>query len=175
MNVLGYDTIGANLTGVYTAPAQLGCKFTASGSDTFDTVKVWLQANSVTGNFKVALYSDSSGVPDAELYASSGSGVLTTTGAIVSCAMNGSIVSGTTYWIVVSCDTDFIMAYDGGGSNQTFDDYTSYANFNNPYTSGGASPDNYYAAVITIYLDKDTSVATIKGLATIKGMATLKI
>jgi hypothetical protein len=173
MNVLGYDTIGANLTGTYTAPAQLGCKFTASGSDTFDNVMVWLQAGSVSGDFKVALYSDSAGSPDALLYSSAGSGVLTTTGAWVSCPMSGSVVSGTTYWILVSCDTNFLMPYDGGGSNQTFDDYTAYPTFNNPY--GVSAPDNYYAAVISIYLDRTITTTTIKGLATIKGIATLKL
>ena len=169
MNILGYDTIGANLTGTYSAPAQLGCKFTASASDAFNSVKVWLQGTG-TGNFKVALYSDSAGTPDALLYSSSGSGILTTTGEWVSCDLVGSITNGVTYWIIVSCDVNFLMAYDGGGSNQTFDDYIAYATFNNPY--GVGEPDSYYSAVISIYLDK--ALSTIKGLATIKGIATLK-
>lgn len=176
MNVLGYDTLGGNATGVYTAPVQLGCKFTASASDTFDEVMVWLQANTTNGNFKVSLYQDLAGVPNTELYDSGAtSGTLTTTGAWVSCPLSGSIVSGTTYWIIVSCNVDFIMKYDGGGSNQTFDDYTSYPTFNNPYTSGGGSPDSYYGAVLSVYLNKSSTLATIKGIGTIKGIATLRL
>lgn len=154
-SVLGYDTIGGSVTGGYSAPVQLGCKFTAGATDVFDEVVVWLQASTITGNFKVALFEDSVGTPGTLLYSSGAiTGTLTTTGAWCTCPLNGSITSGTTYWIVVSCNVNFIMAFDGGGANQAFDDYTAYPTFNNPYISGGATPDSYYSAVLSVYLNK---------------------
>ena len=152
--VLGYPSIGTVYTGTYVAPAQIGCLFKAYKSSLFDNIKVRMKTVSTPGRINVALYSDNAGSPKNLLCKSGGSyGTVSTTENWYSCPLKGHVVLGTSYWLVVSCNQNFIMNYDLGVSNQTLDDYTTYATWGDPYNTG---PDAYYPAVMSFYLQNSS-------------------
>jgi hypothetical protein len=148
--VLGYPSIGDSNTGTYTAPAQLGCLFTSKTTVLFDSVYVRMNTTSLNGRINAALYTDNSGSPDSLVCKSGDSyGAVSTTNDWYSCPLRGGIKGGLNYWLVISCDQDFIMKYDLGSNGKTFDDYTTYATWGNPYNT---TPDSYYGAVMSFYL-----------------------
>lgn len=159
-SVLGYPSIGTAYTGTYSAPAQLGCLFKAYKSSLFDNIKVRMKTTTTPGRINVALYDDNVGAPKNLLCKSGGSyGTVSTTENWYSCPLRGHVVEGSSYWLVVSCNQNFIMNYDIGTANQTLDDYTTYATFGDAYNT---TPDNYYNAIMSFYL-QNSSLTNVSG------------
>jgi hypothetical protein len=157
--VLGYTTIGSVTTGGYTGPAQIGCLFVAGSTELFDEVYVYMQSTTATASITAAIYHDNNTTP-SDLCFSTKSYTLIDNGAFkwYSIPLRGIVQASTNYWIVISCDKNFLMKYDNGGANQTFDDYTTYGTWGNPYNT---TPDAYYNAIMSFYLKKSDSSAYV--------------
>jgi hypothetical protein len=171
--VLGYPSIGKQHTS-YTAPAQVGSLFTAEKTKLFDSVYVRIAAASSPGRMSVALYTNNVTTPDT-LVCQSGLSYATfsTVEKWYCCPMKGLIRAGNSYWIVVSCDHDFIMMYDstsGGSPLQTFDDYPGSFNiFGSTYNTG---PDTFYPRLMSFYLQNSTYFAEASQFTTFNGLGT---
>ena len=168
--VLGYPSVGNIDTGTYSAPAQIGSLFTApaKGTKLFDTVYVRMRAATTAGRMSAALYLDAAGAPGTLISQSGGSYVTySTTEKWYGCPMKGQIKEGDSYWIVISCNQNFIMKYDIVNSNSTFDDYTAFNVFGSTYNT---TPDAYYKALMSFYLQNSTYFAEAPQYTTFNGL-----
>jgi hypothetical protein len=68
--------------------------------------------------------------------------------------MRGYIEAGQYYWLVVSCNQNFIMNYDSGFTNQSFDAPVSYATWNANYNLGSIA--SYGARSMSFYLQNSS-------------------
>jgi hypothetical protein len=154
---LGYPSIGEIYTPTYTAPGEIGCLFQAPANSLFDNLQVRMRTATTPGRINVALYSDNSGTPKNLLCTSGGSyATVSTTEKWYSCPMRGYIVSGLSYWLVVSCNQNFIMNFDSGFTNQSFDASVPYATWNTAYNLG--SIGSYGARSMSFYLQNSSLV-----------------
>jgi hypothetical protein len=116
MATFGYTTHGANST-AFTAPQ--GSKFTAPGNGDITKITVWINAyygGSV--NFRVAIYSDSSGTPNAKL-AESGSATAVSSSAEYDCNISYTMTGGTAYWLMAWADSaNADTSWDTGTTHQ---------------------------------------------------------
>lgn len=117
---IGRNTVGGTVSGEIATSTFFGCKFLANSSFTTSRIWCYMNHNDATVNFRVAIYSDNSGVPTNKLAESGGTGTYDATPAWRSCNIAYSIVQGTTYWLSAWGEDNVFYYYDAGTSNQTF-------------------------------------------------------
>jgi len=166
---LGYPSIGEIYTPTYTAPGEIGCLFLAPANSLFDNLQVRMRTVTTPGRINVALYSDNGGSPKTLLCTSGGSyATVSTTEKWYSCPMRGYIVSGISYWLVVSCNQNFIMNFDSGFTNQSFDASVPYATWNTAYNTGsigsyGARSMSFYLQNSSLLFDSGDQIVNFNG------------
>jgi len=166
---LGYPSIGEIYTPTYTAPGEIGCLFQAPAYSLFDNLQVRMRTATTPGRISVALYSDNSGSPKFLLCTSGGSyATVSTTEKWYSCPMRGYIEAGQYYWLVVSCNQNFIMNYDSGFTNQSFDAPVSYATWNASYNTSliasyGARSMSFYLQNSSLLFDSGDQLINFNG------------
>ena len=115
-------------------------KFQAVAAGTLKSIRVYFAGGS--GNVKVAIYSDSSGSPNALLASATAA---CSAGWNTISVSDVSIVSGTYYWLAHITDCGFLRAVSSGGvAKYKFTSYSKFS-FPNPAGSGFSSDDCTYA------------------------------
>ncbi len=142
----GYGTIGGTNADTWN---YIGSKFSMNSENgTLSKITAYTKKTTAgTMNKIAALYSDSSGAPNAPLATSSVTGGVGTTASWVDMTMPSySLASGTTYWLWQGHDSSATVYWDTGSTNQYALKSITYPDWSNPITS-----PTYFARKVSIY------------------------
>lgn len=150
----GMTTIGASTT--YYTEGGWGSKHSTGFAGTTSNILAYIQSTG-TANFRGAFYSDVSGVPTTRLATAGANATMNTTAAWRTSNISYAH-SNTTLWPFVGGDDFINIAYDAGGTSQSFESNTfTYPTFPNP-----GSIFSYFDVVFSLYSNSTASSSPSK-------------
>jgi hypothetical protein len=178
----GYTTIGGTIDTV-SAGEQNGSKFTITDSVTVTTMSAYVDLNTLTRTFRIALYTDVAGVPTTLLAYTADLTANTTaqwhTSAVAFDAAGAAITTVTlaagTYWVSIHVNGgggfDFLINYDAAAAGTSYVDNadTFSGGPETPWAGGSASARQYSAYVTgtvgtpTLSMDSTDTITYSRG------------
>lgn len=130
--ILGYDTIGAT-NGSVAAGAHYATKFTASEAGVISQISVYWEWAGTNMDFRVAIYSDSSGDPASKLAESASAATVTASGWY-DIPIDYTFITNEVLWLVFMPASDQCSPkYDAGTTHQHDQHTGSYPTWNDPW------------------------------------------
>jgi len=134
--------LGSSTTGTTTLNLNvvLYAKFTATGTGEVSELLVY---TTISGNAKVAIYSDNAGTPGDKIVGNDvGQACTLNQWNTLSLGASANVVSGTVYWLAINTDTSGVTVRSAATGGVRYSASATYATWTWPASAGGGlTPD----------------------------------